>query len=84
MATPASTRGWRHAFTARRECQGAGRLLPLSVDVLIVAASMVLLHEARNGRTAPVLARCMLCGIGATVGAAALWEHARTSPQASS
>ena len=31
----------------------AARLLPLSVDGLIVAASMVLLHEARNGRGAP-------------------------------
>jgi hypothetical protein len=32
------------------------RLLPLSVD-LILAASLVLLHEARNGRDAPRLAR---------------------------
>jgi Protein of unknown function (DUF2637) len=48
----------------------AGRLLPLSVDGLIVAASLVLLHEARNGRTAPPLARMMLwLGIGATVAA---------------
>ena len=31
----------------------AGRLLPLSVDGLILAASLVLLHEARNGRDAP-------------------------------
>jgi len=28
----------------------AARLLPLSVDGLILAASLVLLHEARNGR----------------------------------
>ena len=48
----------------------AARLLPLSVDGLIVAASLVLLHEARNGRGAPVLARVMLwLGIVATVGA---------------
>jgi Protein of unknown function (DUF2637) len=48
----------------------AARLLPLSVDGLIVAASLVLLHEARNGRDAPALARCMLwLGIGATIGA---------------
>jgi hypothetical protein len=46
------------------------RLLPLSVDGLIVAASLVLLHEARNGRAAPGLARVMLwLGIAATVGA---------------
>jgi hypothetical protein len=38
----------------------AARLLPLSVDGLILAASLVLLHEARNGRDAPRLARFML------------------------
>jgi hypothetical protein len=48
----------------------AARLLPLSVDGLILAASLVLLHEARNGRGAPALARLMLwLSIGATVGA---------------
>ena len=48
----------------------AARLLPLSVDGLILAASLVLLHEARNGRDAPRLARYMLwLGIGATIGA---------------
>jgi hypothetical protein len=48
----------------------AARLLPLSVDGLIPAASLVLLHEARNGRDAPALARFMLwLGIGATIGA---------------
>lgn len=48
----------------------AARLLPLSVDGLILAASLVLLHEARNGRDAPALARVMLwLGIGGTVGA---------------
>ena len=38
----------------------AARLLPLSVDGLILAASLVLLHEARNDRDAPRLARYML------------------------
>ncbi len=48
----------------------AARLLPLSVDLLIVAASLVMLHEARAGRRAPALSRLMLwLGIGATVGA---------------
>jgi len=40
------------------------------VDGLILAASLVLLHEARNGRDVPLLARFMLwLGIGATIGA---------------
>ena len=48
----------------------AARLLPLSVDGLILAASLVLLHEARNDRDAPALARFILwLGIGATIGA---------------
>jgi hypothetical protein len=48
----------------------AARLLPLSVDGLILAASLVLLHEARNDRDAPALARLMLwLGIAATIGA---------------
>jgi hypothetical protein len=48
----------------------AARLLPLSVDGLILAASLVLLHEARAARGAPVLARCMLwLGVLATVAA---------------
>jgi len=48
----------------------AARLLPLSVDGLILAASLVLLHEARNDRDAPPLARLMLwLGIAATIGA---------------
>jgi hypothetical protein len=46
----------------------AARLLPLSVDGLILAASLVLLHEARNDRDAPRLARFMLwLGIGANI-----------------
>ncbi len=48
----------------------AARLLPLSVDGLILAASLVLLHEARNDRDVPRLARLMLwLGISATIGA---------------
>ena len=57
--------GWAHG-------QGgtAARLLPLSVDGLILAASLVLLHEARTDRDAPALARFMLwLGISATIGA---------------
>jgi hypothetical protein len=48
----------------------AARLLPLSVDGLILAASLVLLHEARNDRHAPRPARFLLwLGIAATIGA---------------
>jgi hypothetical protein len=48
----------------------AARLLPLSVDGLILAASLVMLLEARAGRTAPVLARVMLSlGVAAAVAA---------------
>jgi hypothetical protein len=48
----------------------AARLLPLSVDGLIVAASLVMLHEARNQRHAPALARVMLgVGVAATIAA---------------
>jgi len=40
------------------------------VDGLILAASLVLLHEARNGRDTPRLARLTLwLGIAATIGA---------------
>jgi hypothetical protein len=48
----------------------AARLLPLSVDGLILAMSLVMLHEARNARPAPALARCMLAlGVAATLAA---------------
>lgn len=48
----------------------AARLLPLSVDGLILAASLAMLREARKNRDAPRLARAMLwLGIVATVGA---------------
>jgi Protein of unknown function (DUF2637) len=48
----------------------AARLLPLSVDGLIVAASLVMLHEARNGQRAPALARVMIgLGVAATIAA---------------
>jgi Protein of unknown function (DUF2637) len=48
----------------------AARLLPLSVDGLILAASLVMLLETRGGRTAPELARVMLgLGVAATVAA---------------
>lgn len=52
------------------EAGTAARLLPLSVDGLILAASLVMLHEARNGRRTPRLSYWMLgAGVGATVAA---------------
>lgn len=48
----------------------AARLLPLSVDGLIAAASLVALYAARNRMSVPWLARVMLgLGISATIGA---------------
>src|SRR5580700_6954453 len=48
----------------------SARLLPLSVDGLILAAGLVLLHAARNDQRPPALAQCMLAlGVLATVGA---------------
>ena len=44
----------------------AARLLPLSVDGLILAASLVLLHEARNDRDAPGRSRRTTAGATAT------------------
>jgi hypothetical protein len=48
----------------------AARLLPVSVDGLLTAASLVLLDAARSGRKVPTLARYMLAlGVLATVAA---------------
>ena len=48
----------------------AARLLPLSVDGLIAAASLVMLHAARNKLPVPPLSRLMLAlGVSATVAA---------------
>jgi hypothetical protein len=73
VAAIAAVVSYSHIYDlGRAHGQGgaAARLLPLSVDGLIMAASLVLLHEARHGRSAPALARVMLwLGIAATVGA---------------
>lgn len=45
-------------------------LLPVSVDGTVTAASLAMLHAARNGRTSSRVARCMLgLGIVATLAA---------------
>jgi len=73
VAAFAAVVSYSHIYGLGREHGQDGtavRLLPLSVDGLILAASLVLLHEARNDRDAPALARLMLwLGIGATIGA---------------
>lgn len=52
----------------------AARLLPLSVDGLILASGLIMLYEARNGRDAPTLARVMSwLGVAATLAANALF-----------
>ena len=52
---------------------GAARLLPLSVDGLIAAASLVMLHGARRQRPAPRRAWWMLgLGVAATLAASLL------------
>jgi hypothetical protein len=77
VAAFAAVVSYSHVFDLGRlhgQSGTAARLLPLSVDGLIVAASLVLLHEARNGRPAPALARCMLwLGVSATLAANALY-----------
>jgi len=73
VAAFAAVVSYSHIFDLGRahgQSGTAARLLPLSVDGLILAASLVLLHEARNQRQAPALARLMLAlGVGATVAA---------------
>jgi hypothetical protein len=73
VAAFAAVVSYSHIYDLGREHGGsvlAARLPPLSVDGLILAMSLVMLHEARNGRPAPVLARCMLAlGVAATLAA---------------
>jgi hypothetical protein len=73
VATFAAVVSYSHIYDLGRahgQSGTAARLLPLSVDGLILAAGLVLLHAARRQATAPGLARWMLwLGITATVGA---------------
>lgn len=73
VAAFAAIQSFSHiSWLARTHGQGQldSALLPLSVDGLILAMTLVLLHEARAGRSAPYLAYLMLWfGIAATVAA---------------
>jgi hypothetical protein len=71
VAAIAAVVSYSHIFDlghSHGQSGAAARLLPLSVDGLIVAASLVLLQAARNDRRAPALARFTLwLRIGTTV-----------------
>lgn len=73
VAAVAAIVSYSHIYELGRthgQTGAAARLLPLSVDGLIVAASLVLLIEARAGRSGPPLARVMLgLGVAATIAA---------------
>ncbi len=73
VALFAAVVSYSHIYALGRSHGGsvlAAALLPLSVDGLIVAASLVMLHEARQRRGTPVLARLMLgLGVAATLAA---------------
>ena len=73
VAVVAATVSYQHAYALVREFGEAGltaRLVPLTVDGLIYASSMVLLHCARRQLPVPRLARWLLgLGIAATLAA---------------
>jgi len=73
VAAFAAVVSYSHIYDLARshgETGAAARLLPLSVDGLILAASLLMLHEARAGRDAPRLAQlCLVAGVLATLGA---------------
>ncbi|WP_300604765.1 DUF2637 domain-containing protein [Trebonia sp.] len=71
VAAVAAVISYRHAVavvTAHGEPGAVGRMYPVTIDGLIVAASMVLLDAARHRESAPRLAWHLLgAGIGATL-----------------
>jgi Protein of unknown function (DUF2637) len=73
VAAIAAVVSYSHIYDLGRthgQSGAAARLLPLSVDGLIMAASLTLLLAARNGQRAPALPRFALwLGIGGTVAA---------------
>ena len=64
---------YEHAYVlihAHGETGWTARLIPLTVDGLIWASSMVMLHSAHGGMRVPMLARWLLgLGIAATLAA---------------
>src|SRR5215831_2566951 len=72
-AAVAAVASYEHAYAlvrAHGEIGWVGRMVPLTVDGLIYASSMVMLDAARRGTPVPVLARWLLgLGIAATLAA---------------
>jgi hypothetical protein len=73
VAAVAAVASYEHAYAlvrAHGEGGGTARLVPLTVDGLIYASSMVMLDSARRKGAVPALARWLLgLGIGATLAA---------------
>jgi hypothetical protein len=73
VATVAAVISYRHAYelvSTHGETGLTARLVPFTVDGLILAASMLILDANRRGHRAPPLARwCLGAGIVATIGA---------------
>ncbi|MPY81604.1 MAG: DUF2637 domain-containing protein, partial [Actinophytocola sp.] len=73
VATVAAIISYDHAYAlvrAHGESGPTARLVPLTVDGLIYASSMVMLHSARHRVPVPKLARWLLAlGIVATLAA---------------
>jgi hypothetical protein len=73
VAAVAAVISYRHAYelaTTHGETGLTARLLPFTVDGLILAASMLILDASRRHHPAPPLARwCLGAGIAATIGA---------------
>jgi hypothetical protein len=73
VAAVAAVASYEHAYAlveAHGEFGWTGRMVPLTVDGLIYASSMVMLDSARRGISVPMLARWLLgLGIAATLAA---------------
>jgi hypothetical protein len=73
VAAVAAVISYRHAYelvSTHGETGGTARLVPFTVDGLILAASMLILDASRRHQPVPPLARwCLGTGIAATIGA---------------
>lgn len=73
VAAVAAIISYRHAYelvSTHGETGATARLIPFTVDGLILAASMLILDANRHNRPVPQLARwCLTGGILATIGA---------------